>query len=130
MQLDIRREGYGLAEMQAQMPGIGGLMVSAISRKFATYVRQTVFSGQVFKRITGVTRKSTRHHRMKKGMWAIRPGMGVDGHLNYLNRFERGERPFMAPSFEAFKGSGQPGQIMQEVYNRQQAKILAKAGAS
>jgi hypothetical protein len=127
MELDIRRDPEGgLKRMQEEFPNIGNRIVGAIGSAYAKELRRTVFSGQVFQKITGETKKSVRHYKLEKGIWAVRPGKGIKGRLNYLYRFERGERPFMKPSWQRFQGTGQPKKVMQWVYDKAQQEAVNK----
>lgn len=100
------------------MPNVGNRMMAAVAGAYARYVKANAFRGQIFKKTTGRLYRSTGKFRIQKGVWAVRPGIGVRGSLNFMNKFERGAKPFMEPTFERFKSEGHPQKMMRWVYEK------------
>jgi len=127
LSVDVKRLGErNFKEFIKVQPAIGNLIVNAIAEKYAGYVRQRYLTGQVLTPRTGETWWSTRFFKIGTGAFGVRPGVGVRGRLNYLLRFERGDRPFMKPSFEAFRRTREPEKISVRIYNAMERKILSK----
>lgn len=116
----------GIDGIQSSMPGIGNFIVNQISEDFAQFVRDNYLSGQVLGVRTGETRESTRFFKSQPGVFGVRPGVGVRGSLNYLNRFERGALPFMGPAYRAYTSSGEP----ERIGNRIMGAIIDREGLS
>jgi len=128
LEIDVRKAADGgIDNLVKDMPKVRGRMVYAVATAYAKEVRKGYLSGQVLGVITGQTRKSVKAVRKDKGVYVVRPGVGIRGGLNYLRRFERGDRPFMGPSFEAFRAGGRPGQIMTAVLEKAQRKAAEEA---
>lgn len=126
--VDVRRLGdRNFRKFIAAQPAVANLISSAISKEYAEYLKGGYLSGQVLGKISGETFDSTKFFKMKNGIFGVRPGSGVTGRLNYLHRFERGDRPFMKPSFASFKSSGRPGRIALRIYNAKAKKELGGA---
>lgn len=129
LSVDVRRYGERtFRDFIKAQPGIGNLIANAIAEKYAEYLRRNYFSGQSFAVKTGETRRSVKFLKMDKiypeGVFFVRPGIGIEGMLNYLYPFERGSRPFMKPSFASFDATGEPLKIAQRIYNAMEKKIL------
>jgi len=128
MSVDVRRlGGDSFRQFIKAQPGTANLIAVAIAKEYSKYVKSGYLSGQVLGKISGKTFDSTKFFKMKNGQFAVRPGYGLkreDGNLNYLNRFERGSKPFMKPSFASFRSSGQPGKIAIRIYNAIERKML------
>lgn len=90
-------------------------IANEVSAEFAEYVKTHKLSGQVLGVRTGETRESVKFFKLKSGEFGVRPGSGVPGRLNYLLRFERGTKPFMAPSLQEFVASNQHLRIADRV---------------
>lgn len=77
------------------------------SHEFIPFVQYEYLRGQVLNRITGETSDSVQawHPRKWKNgeqTYFIRPGVGIDGNLNYLYRWIGTEYEFMRPAWEHF----------------------------
>jgi hypothetical protein len=109
----------------------------------ADYIRANELSGQILDVQTGETRGSMGFYRYKgkKASFAVRPGKGVAGHLNYLAGMQKGmlagrgrkviirPKPFMRPGYRTWKASGAPTSIKKAVYAAYLDKAFPK-GAS
>lgn len=78
--------------------------------EFADYVKSTKLTGNPMHRITGELYGSIGAARQKqgkyRGMLIIRPGVGINGCLNYLNKWVGTRLEFMAPAAREFSQSG------------------------
>jgi len=122
-----------LKKFAVRMPRQANFIVSKIAARFAEFVRDQYLSGQVLRERsqterarstkagrtarTRSTKESTRFFKIGGGhlsgagaerrtiRFGVRPGSRIRGRLNYLlgKRFERGERPFMAPAWKEFR---------------------------
>ena len=78
------------------------------SDEFVDYVRKTRLSGQSMKVLTGETRDhigawmQRKLRGKKESVFVIRPGKGIDGLQNYLERWTGTKHEFMRPAFAAF----------------------------
>jgi|GEM_PF-5799290 len=100
------------------------------AENFADFVRRNELSGQALKVVSGETRTSVGFYKLKdsKASFAVRPGKGIPGHLNYLAGMQRGmlagrgrkvvirPKPFMRPGFVAWKATGEPRRIKEAVF--------------
>jgi len=124
--IDVRRYGErNFKEFIKAQPAVGNLIVNAIAESYKLFLQRNYLSWQVLGIRTGETRGSVRFFKLSTGAFGVRPGYGIRGRLNYLLRFERGERPFMKPSFEAYKRTGEHKEIMVRIYNAVEKKILS-----
>lgn len=130
--MTITQKGQGglerFADVEAQK--MANRITNLWAENFAEYVRVMELSGQVLDVQTGETRESVGFFKFKgaKASYAVRPGAGISGHLNYLAGMQRGmlagrgrkviirPKPFMRPGFSAWKASGAPRNIQQSVY--------------
>jgi len=127
--LAINVKRYKIADFKAfgeDQAAIGNLISDAIAEAYAKFVRERYLSGQVLAIRTGATLGSVKFFKLKTGVFGVRPGVGIRGSLNYLYRFERGARPFMGPSFRAFKATGEHKEIMLRIYNAMARKKLGR----
>jgi len=127
--LSINVKRYKVADFKAfgeDQADIGNLISNAIAEAYAKFLRERYLSGQVLAIRTAETVRSVKFFKLKKGVFGVRPGYGIRGRLNYLYRFERGARPFMGPSFAAFKASGEHREIMVRIYNAMMKKKLGR----
>ncbi len=78
------------------------------SDTFADFVRKNYLSGQRLDVITGETRDHVGAWMQKKlrgkrqSVFVIRPGKGINGLQNYLERWTGTRHEFMRPAFAAF----------------------------
>ena len=86
---------------------------------FVDFVKSNYLSGQRMDVVTGETRDSVAGWLQNKlagkrnaMVFLIRPGVGIHGMLNYLERFVGTSREFMRPAWRAF---GQEGRIARDV---------------
>lgn len=125
LSVDVQR--YGERHFQdfiKAQPGIGNLIANAIAERYKRYLQQRYLSGQVLGVRTDETRGSVKFFKLKTGVFGVRPGYGITGRLNYLYRFERGDKPFMRPSFDAYVATGEPLEIASRIYNAMQKRTL------
>lgn len=132
IRMSLSRVNKGaLKRFAERMPKQANFIVSKIASRFAGFVREQYLSGQVLRERTQSerarsarpgkpvrtrsTRESTRFFKIGTGhtrgvgsargaiRFGVRPGSRIRGRLNYLMRFERGERPFMEPAYKDFR---------------------------
>lgn len=127
MVIDVEHKYPGLIEKFGEnMPRLANLISSAVGEEFAEYVRNQKLSGQALGVRTGRTKQSTKFLKnlRKEGEMFVRPGIGVQGMLNYLMGFEKGfaggrlagiRRPFMRPAAAEFKAQGQHRKIADRI---------------
>ncbi len=99
------------------------------SDTFVDYVRSNFLSGQKLNVITGETRSHVGAWMQKKlrgkrqSVFVIRPGKGIDGLQNYLERWTGTRHEFMRPAFDAFGGESQIARSVEENISRQLRKV-------
>lgn len=127
-----------LIKMSARITSLWG-------ESLANYIRETQLSGQVLNIITGETRASMGFYKLKKNKKAtmvVRPGKDVKGHLNYLGGMQRGmlagrgrkvlikPKPFMKPGFRAWRATGEPRRIKEEVFKAYLEHSFSSGGSA
>jgi len=96
MRLDIRFDDPngivpGLINLDAnEADNIQNYVVAEISKDYADFQKHNYLSGQYLNNLTGETYGSVKFFKLNKGYFAIRPGAGVSGRLNYLSIIETG----------------------------------------
>lgn len=113
-----------VAKIRKELPSWGNFAANQIAEEYAQFVRENYLSGQVLRVQTGETRSSVKFAKMKNGVFAVRPGFGIPGRLNYLLRFERGGRSIMGASWRAFRRLGAHRRIRDRVI----AAMLRESG--
>lgn len=103
--------------------------LGAESDEFVDFVRKNYLSGQRLDVITGETRSHVGAWMQKKLMgkrqttFVIRPGKGIDGLQNYLERWTGTKHEFMRPAFAAFGAENQIAQAVEENISKQLRKV-------
>lgn len=111
---DVKRTGYDVKRFTEWLAKSQDFITGEISLRYAEFVKKHYLSGQVLRAISGKTRSSVKFAKLKKGRFLVRPGFGIPGMLNYLVKFERGNKPFMLPSAKKFKQKRLHLQTMRE----------------
>jgi hypothetical protein len=128
VRLDVEFVRLGaLARFGAEHESVMDFMSNQIAESFKEHLIRTQMSGQTLARRTGETAGSVRQYRDKrKGAWAVRPGVGVRGGLNYLQgpHFEGGARPFTKRGVRSFNTSGEASRIATRIYNAMMKRIF------
>ncbi len=91
------------------------------SKNYALFVKLGYLTGNPMGKRTGELYKSLKFVRTKNKpelSYTILPGIGVKGHLNYLNRYIGTEKEFMNPSFKAWKDRKTINQILESNFER------------
>lgn len=101
--MSVKRDGYDVKRFTDWLAKSQDFITGEISLEYAEFVKKNYLSGQVLKVISGKTRGSVKFAKMRKGRFLVRPGVGISGMLNYLSKFELGNKPFMGPSAREFK---------------------------
>lgn len=95
--------------------------------EFASYVRRTKMHGNPMRFVTGETDASIKSGTMKrglfKGMTIVRPGFGIDGCLNYLNKWVGTNLEFMRPASDEFNAMNRVEQIQKMNIDKMLEKV-------
>lgn len=119
LDMKAERKGHGVTRLRKALPKTANYIAAAIGEKYAQFVRENYLSGQRLRSRRGITRASVKFFKERRGIFGVRPGVGVRGRLNYLLRFERGtSRAFMRPSWRAFKASKRHHRIARETIGK------------
>ena len=103
--------------------------LGAQSDEFVDYVRNYFLSGQRLNAITGTTRDHVDAWLQKKTkgkknqVFLIRPGVGIDGMQNYLERWTGTRHEFMRPAFRMFSAGNRISRRVEENIARQLRKV-------
>lgn len=149
--LTLARRKYGDLDRFADdvQKKMSSRILNIIAENFSEYIKRSKLSGQVLGVRSGKTRESMGFYRLKREKtpaYAIRPGRGIDGRLNYLGGMSKGmliapkkgefiyirddagnitakvrsatvhARPFMGPGWKEFRSTGNLRGIMKSVY--------------
>lgn len=95
-----------------------GLFKSA--EDYATYVKNRYLSGQAMKYRTGELYKSVKYLKDSKSTnsYIVMAGVGVTGHLNYLNRYVGTDKEFIRPAFENWESQKRAFKIVEANFNK------------
>lgn len=91
------------------------------SKNYALFVKIGYLTGNPMKRRTGELFKSVKFIRTKgkpELSYTVVPGVGIRGHLNYLNRYVGTDKEFMKPSFKSWKNRKVIDQILENNFNK------------
>lgn len=91
------------------------------SKNYAFYVKIGYLTGNPMGKRTGELFKSVKFTRTKNRpnlSYTVKPGVGVKGHLNYLNRYIGTEKEFMEPSFKEWKNRKLINQILEANFEK------------
>ena len=97
------------------------------SKNYALFVKIGYLTGSAMKKRTGELYKSVKFQRTKNKpqlSYTISPGVGIRGHLNYLNRYIGTSKEFMEPSFSEWKNRRMINQILEANFE----KVAKKKG--
>ena len=99
------------------------------SDTFVDFVRASYLSGQRLNVITDETRSHVGAWRQKKNrgkkesIFVIRPGKGIEGLQNYLERWTGTKHEFMRPAFTAFGGEDRITRAVESNIQKQIEKV-------
>ena len=99
------------------------------SDTFVDFVRKNYLSGQRLDVITGETRDHVGAWMQKKlkgkrqSVFVIRPGKGINGLQNYLERWTGTRHEFMRPAFAAFGSEAKIARAIEENIGRMIRKV-------
>lgn len=103
--------------------------VRELGGEVAEHVKTSYLSGQVMNVITGATREHVALYRRKAGKsrseWVLRPGVGVRGMQNYLERWTGTGREFMHPAWDSKGGRAKLVRMIDENVSRMLGEIEA-----
>ena len=103
--------------------------LGAESDEFVDFVKKNYLSGQSLGVISGETRSHVGAWMQKKVMgkhqttFVIRPGKGIDGRQNYLERWTGTKHEFMRPAFAAFGAENQIARAVEANISSQLRKV-------
>ncbi len=92
MQIIKKRDKDFWDKFAKTQPNVANIAVADAAADYRDFLKSGYLSGQALGVVTGETRESVNifQYRRRKGQWAVRPGVGIRGSLNYLKIFERG----------------------------------------
>lgn len=95
-----------------------GLYKSA--EDYATYVKNNYLTGQAMKNRTGELYKSVKYLKDNKmtNSYIVMAGVGVTGHLNYLNRYVGTKKEFIKPAFKDWESQKRAFNIIEANFNK------------
>ena len=99
-------------------------ITAEVAKKYADYTKVNYLMGQALKRQTGETFQSLKFFKMKNLKMGVKPGVGIRGSLNYLNKWIGTDKDFMKPSLAKFENSRRPEKIIKFII----AKRTKQAG--
>ena len=99
-------------------------ITAEVSKRLANFTKVNYLMGQKLNRKTGETFQSVKFFKLKNFVMGVKPGVGVRGSLNYLNKWIGTDKEFMAPALKQFEDSRRAEKIMKQII----AKRTAKAG--
>ena len=113
-----------LLSFNKRLPNIYNYILAEIAKDFSNYTRVNYLQGQKMKKRTGLTFNSVKFFKEKELKMGVRPGVGVKGNLNYLNKFIGTKYEFFKPSVNAYRKSGIPERIAEDIIRN----IIKKKG--
>lgn len=120
---EIRKKKEALEEInQRRLLAWCRFAIREEAEDFVEYVRSSWLSGQAMQVRTGRTRDSVTPWTNKKGQILVRPGVGIPGTLNYLNRWIGTDKEFMYPAFRSF-GTARIGRAIEKNVDRMLDKV-------
>lgn len=104
---------------------------------FARHVRDQWLNGRAMNRRTGETadsvlpwspvrRKSQMSLSQRVGSVYVRPGVGIQGSLNYLNRYVGTSREFMIPAFQRWQANGRITKAVDDNIDKMLKKVASE----
>lgn len=99
------------------------------SDEFVSFVKASYLSGQKLNVVTGETRDHVGAWMQRKlrgrrqSVHVIRPGKGIPGLQNYLERWTGTKHEFMRPAFAAFGSEARIARAVEENIGRQLRKV-------
>jgi hypothetical protein len=90
------------------------------SLDYAEYIKKKYLSGQKMNIQSGELYKSVKFLKDKEQThsYVVMAGVGVNGHLNYLNRYIGTKHEFMKPSFTSWKNQKRAFKIIEANFNK------------
>ncbi|MFZ7132252.1 MAG: hypothetical protein ACOWWR_07835, partial [Eubacteriales bacterium] len=91
------------------------------AKNYALFVKIGYLTGNPMAKQTGELFKSVKFLRTTNQpdlSYTVMPGVNIRGHLNYLNRYVKTEKEFMAPSFKAWKDRKTINQILESNFEK------------
>ena len=95
-----------------------GLYKSA--EDYATYVKEKYLSGQAMNYRTGELYKSVKYLKDSEmtHSYVVMAGVGIAGHLNYLNRYVGTNKEFIKPAFKDWQSQKRAFNIMESNFDK------------
>jgi len=100
-----------LLQFNEDLPKVLNYLTAEVAHKFADYTKRNYLLGQALHKRTGRTYNSVKFFKKKNMQMGVRPGVGVRGNLNYLNKWIGTEHEFMAPAARSFQNSGRADKV-------------------
>lgn len=107
-----------LAIFGQDLPKVLNYATAEVAKRFADYTKRNYLLGQSLNRVTGETYNSVKFFKQKEMQMGVRPGVGIRGSLNYLNKYIGTSKEFMKPSSNEFKTSGRAEKVLKFILNQ------------
>lgn len=91
------------------------------TKDFAETTKVNYLKGQAMKKVTGELYDSVKFLRTKNRpelSYTATAGVGVKGHLNYLNKYVGTSKEFIQPSFKAWKNRKAINKILEANFDK------------
>jgi len=119
----------GMGERIRRLGGsLGPIMrysASEIADDLAFFIRETFLTGRALEKRTKETYGSVKGYEASRGPEGhyVDFGVGVNGHLNYLHRWNGTSREFMRPARAAYEATGRWVDLVEENLERMGRKL-------
>lgn len=118
---DIKLRGDAVRhfeEFPDELPDIMNWITSEVALSVSDYYKSKELSGQVLNRVTGQTYRSTKFYKKSDMKFGIRPGVGVPGNLNYLNKWVGTSRQVGVKTYKTWKGQKRASKLASKLLDR------------
>lgn len=126
LRIDIDKEmGERIKRLGGSLHAILKFSASEVADDLASYIRETFLTGRALKKRTGETYGSIKGYDAKRGPKGHYVDFGVDinGHLNYLHKWDGTGREFMGPGKDAYEAAGRWEALVEENLQRMGRKL-------
>ncbi len=126
LRIDIDKEmGERIKRLGGSLPAILNFSASEVADDLASYIRDTFLTGRALQKRTGETHDSVRGYKAKRGDQGhfVDFGVGVNGHLNYLHKWDGTGREFMGPGKDAYEATGRWTTLVEGNLERMERKL-------
>ncbi len=96
-----------------------GLALSSLD--YAEFIKENYLLGQKMDKKTGElfdSVKFIKNKNFKSQSYVVLAGVGISGHLNYLNRYIGTQHEFMSPSFKRWQSENRAIKIIEDNFEK------------